>query len=152
MGPLVSAEQRETVSSYVDGNVAYQGNTPGGPGFWFPPTVLAPISNDERAAREEIFGPVAVVIPFEDEGDAIRLANDTPYGLAAYFYSRDIGRVWRVGEGLDYGIVGANTGFVSTEVAPFGGMKESGIGREGSKYGIEDWLEIKYIAMGGIDA
>jgi succinate-semialdehyde dehydrogenase / glutarate-semialdehyde dehydrogenase len=102
-------------------------------------------------SQDETFGPVAGIRRFSDEKEGIRLANDTPYGLAAYFYSRDVGRVWRVGEGLDYGIVGVNTGFVSTEVAPFGGMKESGIGREGSKYGIEDWLEIKYIAMGGID-
>ncbi len=103
-------------------------------------------------SQDETFGPVAGIRRFGDEEEGIRIANDTPYGLAAYFYSRDIGRVWRVGEGLDYGIVGVNTGFVSTEVAPFGGMKESGIGREGSKYGIEDWLEIKYLAMGGIDA
>ena len=102
-------------------------------------------------SQDETFGPVAGIRRFGDEDEGIRLANDTPYGLAAYFYSRDIGRVWRVGEGLEYGIVGVNTGFVSTEVAPFGGMKESGIGREGSKYGIEDWLEIKYLAMGGID-
>ena len=104
-----------------------------------------------RCRRTRRSGRSRGIRRFGDEEEGIRLANDTPYGLAAYFYSRDIGRVWRVGEGLDYGIVGVNTGFVSTEVAPFGGMKESGIGREGSKYGIEDWLEIKYLAMGGID-
>ena len=99
---------------------------------------------------EETFGPVAGIARFSTEEEAVRIANDTPYGLSAYFYSRDVGRVWRVSEGLDYGIVGINTGFVSTEVAPFGGMKESGIGREGSKYGIEEWLELKYLALAGI--
>ena len=98
--------------------------------------------------REEIFGPVAPVIRFNSEADAIRMANDTQYGLAAYFYGRDISRVWRVAEALEFGIVGINQGLISTEVAPFGGMKESGNGREGSKYGIEDYLEIKYLCMG----
>ena len=99
---------------------------------------------------EETFGPVAGISRFATEEEAIRMANDTPYGLAAYFYSRDVGRIWRVSEALEYGIVGINTGFISTEVAPFGGMKESGIGREGSKYGIDEWLEIKYLCMGGV--
>ena len=90
------------------------------------------------------------VIEFETEAEAIALANDTPYGLASYFYSQNLGRVWRIAEGLDYGMVGINTGFISTEVAPFGGVKESGIGREGSKYGIDEWLELKYLAVGGI--
>ena len=120
-------------------------------GLFFEPTLLTGVSDDMAMSQDETFGPVAGIRRFGDEEEGIRLANDTPYGLAAYFYSRDVGRVWRVGEGLDYGIVGVNTGFVSTEVAPFGGMKESGLGREGSKYGIEDWLEIKYLAMGGID-
>src|SRR5271154_5570791 len=101
-------------------------------------------------AREETFGPVAPLFHFSTDEDAVRLANDTEFGLAAYFYSRDIGRVWRVAEQLEYGIVGINTGIISTEVAPFGGIKESGIGREGSKYGIEDFLEIKYLCFGGI--
>ena len=101
-------------------------------------------------SSEETFGPVAGIARFSTEEEAVRIANDTPYGLAAYFYSRDVGRVWRVSEALDFGIVGINTGFVSTEVAPFGGMKESGMGREGSKYGIEDWLELKYLALAGI--
>src|SRR5271154_5492641 len=101
-------------------------------------------------AREETFGPVAPLFRFKTDEDAVRLANDTEFGLAAYFYSRDIGRVWRVAEQLEYGIVGINTGIISTEVAPFGGIKESGIGREGSKYGIEDFLEIKYLALGGL--
>ncbi len=99
---------------------------------------------------EETFGPVAGVGRFGTEEEAIRVANATPYGLCAYFYSRDIGRIWRVSEALEYGIVGINTGLISTEVAPFGGMKESGIGREGSKYGIEEWLELKYLCMGGV--
>ena len=103
-------------------------------------------------ACEETFGPVAGIARFSSEEEAIRIANDTPYGLAAYFFSRDLGRVWRVSEALDYGIVGINTGVISTEVVPFGGVKESGIGREGSKYGIDEWLEIKYLCMGGVEA
>ena len=99
-------------------------------------------------AREETFGPVAPLFRFKTEDEAIALANDTEFGLAAYFYSRDIGRIWRVAEALEYGIVGINTGLISTEVAPFGGVKESGIGREGSKYGIEEFLEIKYLCHG----
>jgi len=101
-------------------------------------------------AREEIFGPVATLFRFNDEKEAIRIANATQYGLAAYFYTRDIGRVMRVAEALEYGIVGINEGIISTEVAPFGGVKESGIGREGSKYGIEDFLELKYVLLGGL--
>ncbi len=116
--------------------------------LFFEPTVLTGITTDMRVAREEIFGPVAPLFRFETEEEAIRMANDTEYGLAAYFYSRDIGRVWRVAEGLEYGIVGINEGIISNEVAPFGGIKESGIGREGSKYGIEDFLEVKYLCMG----
>jgi succinate-semialdehyde dehydrogenase/glutarate-semialdehyde dehydrogenase len=103
-----------------------------------------------RVAKEEIFGPVAPLFKFETEADAIQMANDTEYGLAAYFYSRDIGRVWRVAEALEYGMVGINNGLISTEVAPFGGVKHSGLGREGSKYGIEEYLEIKYLNIGGL--
>ena len=99
---------------------------------------------------EETFGPVAGIARFSSEDEAVRLANDTPYGLAAYYYTRDLGRVWRLSEALEYGILGINTGLISTEVAPFGGVKESGIGREGSKYGIEEWLEIKYLCIGGV--
>jgi len=120
-------------------------------GTFYTPTVLDDVPAEAAMAREETFGPVAGLARFEREADAIRIANDTPYGLAAYFYSRDVGRIWRVSEALEYGIVGVNTGFVSTEVAPFGGMKQSGLGREGSRHGIDDWLEIKYVAMGGID-
>jgi len=101
-------------------------------------------------ASEETFGPVAGIARFESEADAVRQANDTPYGLASYFYSRDVGRIWRVSEALEYGIVGINTGMISTEVAPFGGFKESGLGREGSKYGMDDYLEVKYLCFGGI--
>jgi succinate-semialdehyde dehydrogenase / glutarate-semialdehyde dehydrogenase len=118
---------------------------------FFQPTVLSGVTASMAMTAEETFGPVAGVGSFAAEQEAIEVANATPYGLAAYFYSRDVGRIWRVSEALEYGIVGINTGFISTEVAPFGGMKESGIGREGSKYGIEEWLELKYLAMGGVD-
>src|SRR5207247_3126041 len=109
------------------------------------------VTAEMAMSSEETFGPVAGLHRFASEEEAVRIANDTPYGLASYFYSRDVGRVWRVSEGLDYGIVGINTGFISTEVAPVGCMKESGIGREGSKYGIDDWVEIKYLAMAALD-
>ena len=119
-------------------------------GTYFEPTIVADVTPKMRGAREEIFGPVAPLYRFKTEAEAIALANDTEYGLAAYFYAGNIARVWRVSEALEYGIVGINTGIISTEVAPFGGMKSSGIGREGSKYGIEEFLEIKYLCMGGI--
>jgi succinate-semialdehyde dehydrogenase/glutarate-semialdehyde dehydrogenase len=117
-------------------------------GLFFEPTILANVTPAMKVAREETFGPVAPLFRFKDEAEAIRMSNDTEFGLAAYFYARDLGRVWRVSEGLEYGIIGTNTGIISTEVAPFGGVKESGIGREGSKYGIEEFLEIKYVCMG----
>ena len=120
-------------------------------GTFFQPTILSDVTTDMVVAQEETFGPVAPLFRFQTEEDAIRLANATEFGLAAYFYSRDIGRVWRVSEALEYGMVGVNTGLISTEIAPFGGVKASGIGREGSKYGIEEYLEIKYLCMGGID-
>ena len=119
-------------------------------GTFFEPTILTGVTPAMRVAREAIFGPVAPLFRFHTEEEAIRMANDTEFGLAAYFYARDIARVWRVAEGLEYGIVGINEGIISTEVAPFGGVKESGIGREGSRYGIEDFVEIKYLCMGGI--
>lgn len=119
-------------------------------GTFFEPTILTEASHDMLIAQDETFGPVAACFRFTDEADVLRRANDTPYGLSAYFYSRDIGRVWRVAEGLEVGIVGINEGIISTEVAPFGGIKESGLGREGSKYGLEDYLEIKYLLMGGL--
>ena len=119
-------------------------------GTFYEPTVLTEVDTQMAVAREETFGPVAPLFKFATEQEAIRLANDTEFGLAAYFYGRDIGRVWRVAEALEYGIVGINTGLISTEVAPFGGMKESGLGREGSKYGLDEFLEVKYLCMGGI--
>jgi succinate-semialdehyde dehydrogenase / glutarate-semialdehyde dehydrogenase len=119
-------------------------------GTFYQPTVLADVTSSMRLAREEIFGPVAPLLRFHDEAEAIRLANATEYGLAAYFYARDLGRVWRVAEALEYGMVGINTGLISTEVAPFGGIKQSGVGREGGRYGIEEYLELKYVSMGGI--
>jgi succinate-semialdehyde dehydrogenase/glutarate-semialdehyde dehydrogenase len=120
-----------------------------GNGF-FQPTVLADVSLEMKVAREETFGPLAAVFRFGSEAEAVQLANDTEYGLAAYCYTRDLGRAWRMSEALEYGMVGINEGLISTEVAPFGGIKSSGLGREGSKYGIEDYLEIKYTLMGGL--
>lgn len=121
-------------------------------GTFYEPTVLAEANPQMLIASEETFGPVAACFRFRDESEVLSLANDTPYGLSAYFYSRDIGRVWRMAEGLEAGMVGINEGIISTEVAPFGGIKESGLGREGSKYGIEDYVEIKYLLMGGLSA
>ena len=120
-------------------------------GTFYTPTVLTDVTFDMALAKEEIFGPVAPLYRFTTEAEVIERANNTPYGLAAYFYTRDVGRIWRVSEGLEYGIVGVNTGLISTTVAPFGGVKESGIGREGSKYGIDDFVEIKYVCLGGLD-
>nr|WP_301014546.1 NADP-dependent succinate-semialdehyde dehydrogenase [Thiothrix sp.] len=119
-------------------------------GTFYQPTVLTNVLPTMRVAKEEIFGPVAPLFKFKDEAEAIQMANDTEYGLASYFYARDIGRVWRVAEALEYGMVGINTGIVSTEVAPFGGVKSSGLGREGSKYGLDEYMELKYLNMGGI--
>jgi succinate-semialdehyde dehydrogenase/glutarate-semialdehyde dehydrogenase len=119
-------------------------------GRFFEPTVLVDATPDMLVAKEETFGPVAALFRFSTEAEAIALANDTEFGLAAYFYGRDVGRVWRVAEALESGMVGINTGLISTEVAPFGGVKESGVGREGSRYGIEEFVEIKYLCFGGI--
>jgi succinate-semialdehyde dehydrogenase/glutarate-semialdehyde dehydrogenase len=157
VGPLIDGQALAKVERHVadalDGGAELvTGGTKHERGHtFFQPTVLSGVTASMAMASEETFGPVAGVGRFSTEQDAIEVANATPYGLAAYFYSRDIGRIWRVSEALEYGIVGINTGFISTEVAPFGGMKESGIGREGSKYGIDEWLELKYLAMGGID-
>ena len=120
-------------------------------GSFFEPTVLTDVTTDMVITKEETFGPVAPLYRCKTDDEAIKMANDTEFGLAAYFYSCDIGRIWRVAEALEYGIVGINEGIISTEIAPFGGMKESGIGREGSKYGIEEFLEVKYLCTGGID-
>jgi succinate-semialdehyde dehydrogenase/glutarate-semialdehyde dehydrogenase len=155
-GPLINMAAVEKVEELIQDGVTHGAKvTLGGKrhklgGTFFEPTVITGATPDMEFAQEEIFGPVATLFRFKDETDAIRLANDTQYGLAAYFYARDVGRIFRVMEGLEYGIVGVNEGIISTEVAPFGGVKESGIGREGSKYGIEDFLEIKYVAMGGL--
>src|SRR5450631_396910 len=119
-------------------------------GSFFEPTIITGVTSEMLVAREETFGPLAPIFRFSTDAEAIRMANDTEFGLASYFYSRDINRVWRVAEALEYGMVGINTGLISTEVAPFGGMKESGIGREGSKYGIEEFIEVKYLCMGGV--
>jgi len=119
-------------------------------GQFFRPSVLTGVTMEMAMSCEETFGPVAGINRFASEAEAVAIANDTPYGLSAYFYTRDLGRTWRVAEALEYGIVGINTGFISTEVAPFGGVKESGIGREGSSFGVDDWVELKYLAVGGI--
>jgi succinate-semialdehyde dehydrogenase/glutarate-semialdehyde dehydrogenase len=157
-GPMIDMAAVEKVEEHIADAVAKGaqiisgGSRHGLGGTFFQPTVLAEVNTDMKVTREETFGPVAPLYRFETEEQALEMANDTEFGLAAYFYSRDIGRIWRVMEGLEYGIVGVNEGIISTEVAPFGGMKESGTGREGSKYGIEDYLEIKYGLIGGIGA
>ncbi len=120
-------------------------------GQFFAPSVLTGVRPEMAMSCEETFGPVAGIARFSTEEEAVRIANDTPYGLAAYFFSTQNARIWRVGEALEYGILGVNTGLISTEVAPFGGVKESGIGREGSSYGVDDWVELKYWAIGGVD-
>ncbi len=155
-GPLIDGQAVEKVQDHVADAVA-KGATvlTGGKlhalgGRFYEPTVLSNVSADMKIMREETFGPVAAVIRFTTEEEAIAAANDTDFGLASYFYSRDIGRVWRVAEKLEYGMVGINTGLISNEVAPFGGVKQSGLGREGSRYGMEEYLEMKYLCMGGI--
>ena len=152
VGPLIDESAVEKVERHVaDATAGGAEIVRGGgrlEGTFFEPTVLTGVTNAMAMSCEETFGPVAGIQRFASEQEAVALANDTPYGLAAYFYSRDLSRVWRVSEGLEYGILGVNTGFISTEVAPFGGMKESGNGREGSKYGVDDWLEIKYVCLG----
>jgi succinate-semialdehyde dehydrogenase/glutarate-semialdehyde dehydrogenase len=156
LGPLVNQRAVQDVDALVQSTVAAGATVAcgGGPsplgGNFYLPTVLTGVTPDMAVFRNEIFGPVAPVTTFETEEEAIALANDTEFGLASYFYTRDIGRVWRVSEKLEYGIVGVNEGIISNEMAPFGGVKESGSGREGSKYGIEDYVEIKYVLMGGI--
>ncbi|MDG0991382.1 MAG: NAD-dependent succinate-semialdehyde dehydrogenase [Luminiphilus sp.] len=157
LGPLVNAKAVADVDKLVQESVAAGAKVAlgGAPsdlgGCFYQPTILTGIRSDMPVFRNEIFGPVAPIITFETEAEAIQLANDTEFGLASYFYTRDIGRVWRVAEALEYGIVGINEGIISNEMAPFGGIKESGSGREGSKYGIDDYLEIKYMLMGGLD-
>jgi betaine-aldehyde dehydrogenase len=152
MGPLISAEQRETVASYVDDDapVAIRGSAPEGPGFWYPPTVLAPVSNDDRAAREEIFGPVACVIPFEDEAEAIRIANDTIYGLSGSIWTENGARALRVARALETGTISVNSNTSVRVTTPFGGFKQSGMGRELGPHALDYYTELKnvYIATG----
>jgi succinate-semialdehyde dehydrogenase / glutarate-semialdehyde dehydrogenase len=156
VGPLIEEKAVEKVEQHVGdaldrgGELALGGSRHELGHTFFQPTVITGVTADAQMSCDETFGPVAGIAKFSTEEEAIAFANDTPYGLASYFYSQNLGRVWRIAEGLDYGMVGINTGFISTEVAPFGGVKESGIGREGSKYGIDEWLELKYLAVGGI--
>ncbi|RQS68419.1 NAD-dependent succinate-semialdehyde dehydrogenase [Burkholderia sp. Bp8963] len=158
IGPLINEAARDKVDGLVRDALAQGARVlvGGAPhprgGNFYAPTVLADAKPGMAVLTEEIFGPVAPIVRFTTDDEVVRLANDSIYGLAAYFYSRDIGRVWRVAEQLEYGIVGINSGLISNEVAPFGGVKQSGIGREGSKYGIEDFLSIKYLCMGGVSA
>ncbi len=157
IGPLINEGAANDVLALIDDAVGKGAKVVAGGqrsdlgACFVEPTVLANASADMRVFREEIFGPVAPLFKFKTEEEAIAMANDTEVGLACYFYARDIGRIWRVGEALEYGIVGINEGIISNEMAPFGGVKESGQGREGSKYGMDDYLEIKYMCMGGID-
>ena len=156
-GPLIDKKAATDVLGMIDdakakgANILLGGGQPALGGSFVQPTLLTQVNESMRVCQEEIFGPVAPLVSFKTEEEAISISNNTECGLAAYFYSRDIGRVWRVSEALEYGIVGINEGVISNEMAPFGGVKESGNGREGSKYGMDDYLEIKYLCMGGID-
>jgi succinate-semialdehyde dehydrogenase/glutarate-semialdehyde dehydrogenase len=157
IGPLIDDDAADTVCSMIDDAVAKGASVVLGGGrsklggSFVEPTILSGVTSDMRVFREEIFGPVSPLVSFSTEEEAIAMANDTEFGLAAYFCARDVGRVWRVSEGLEYGIIGVNEGIISNAMAPFGGIKESGNGREGSKYGLDDYLEIKYLCIGGID-
>jgi succinate-semialdehyde dehydrogenase/glutarate-semialdehyde dehydrogenase len=157
MGPLINEGAANDVLNLIDDAIANGARVAAGGGrsdlgaCFVEPTVLVDATDSMRVYREEIFGPVAPLFRFKNEDEVISMANDTAVGLASYFYSRDVGRIWRVAEGLEYGIVGINEGIISNEMAPFGGVKESGQGREGSKYGLDDYLEIKYLCVGGID-
>jgi succinate-semialdehyde dehydrogenase/glutarate-semialdehyde dehydrogenase len=154
LGPLINADAIDKVHEHIadatakGAKIVMGGGTPvQGPGHFLPPTILADVTQDMLIATDETFGPLAPLFRFEDEEDVIAMANDTIFGLASYFYARDLSRVTKVAEALEYGIVGVNTGIISTEVAPFGGVKQSGLGREGSRHGIEEFLEMKYICM-----
>ena len=157
IGPLIDEKAATGVCEFINDAVAKGATVTLGGGLselggsFVNPTILTGVTRDMRVFSEEIFGPVAPLFKFETEEEVVHMANDTEFGLAAYFYSRDIGRVHRVAEQLEYGIVGVNEGIISNEMAPFGGVKESGGGREGSKYGLDDYLDIKYICLGGID-
>jgi succinate-semialdehyde dehydrogenase/glutarate-semialdehyde dehydrogenase len=156
-GPLIDASAVDKVEEHIADATAHGAKIVAGGkrhalgGTFFEPTVLAEVTPEMKIFREETFGPVAPLIRFSSDAEVVELANRTEFGLASYFYSRDVGRVWRVAEGLEYGMVGINTGFITTEVAPFGGVKQSGIGREGSRYGIDEYVEVKYLCFGGVD-
>ena len=158
IGPLIHIKAMQNINQLVQDSVAQGANVVTGGathslgGSFYQPTILSNVSNAMPVAKNEIFGPVAPVIKFHNEAELISMANDTEFGLAAYFYARDIGRIWRVAEALEYGMIGINEGIISNAAAPFGGMKSSGLGREGSKYGIEEYVEIKYLCMGGLNA
>ncbi len=157
VGPLINEQAANDMEAFVadalskGANMVVGGNRSDLGSHFFEPTILTNVTGEMRVFREEIFGPIAPLFKFETEDEAVQMANDTEFGLACYFYSRDIGRIWRVAENLEYGIVGINEGIISNEMAPFGGVKESGQGREGSKYGLDDYTEIKYMCLGGID-
>ena len=157
IGPLISGEAIEKVETLVGdavnrGAKILTGGTPDNAGpLFYRPSVVGDVKADMRIVHEEIFGPVAALIRFDSEADAIRIANDTPFGLASYLFSKDLGRAWRVAEKLEAGMVGVNEGIFSNEAVPFGGVKESGLGREGGAEGLEEYLEVKYICLGGID-
>ena len=152
IGPLIDAAALDKVERHVADSLAKGARLVTGgariEGTFFQPTVLAGVPREAAAAREETFGPVAPLFRFETVEEVIARANDTEFGLAAYFYAKDLSRVWRVAEALEYGMIGINTGLISSEAAPFGGIKQSGLGREGSRHGIEDYLEMKYLCMG----
>ncbi|OWO79804.1 succinate-semialdehyde dehydrogenase (NADP(+)) [Photorhabdus luminescens] len=156
-GPLINQAAVDKVEEHINDAISHGARILAGGkphalgGLFFEPTVLADVNESMLISQEETFGPIAPLFKFRDEAEAIRLANDTEFGLAAYFYSRDIGRIYRVAEALESGMVGINEGLISNEVAPFGGIKQSGLGREGSRYGIEDYLEVKYLCFGGIE-
>ena len=156
-GPLINQAALDKVEEHVSDATSHGARVVAGGkrhalgGTFYEPTVLADVTPEMKIFREETFGPVAPLIRFKTDAEVIELANRTEFGLASYFYSRDIGRIWRVAEALEYGMVGVNTGLITTEVAPFGGVKESGLGREGSKYGIDEYVEVKYLCMGGVD-
>jgi succinate-semialdehyde dehydrogenase / glutarate-semialdehyde dehydrogenase len=157
-GPLIDDRAVDKVEEHIKDAVSKGAKVLAGGsrhqlgGSFFQPTVLSHVTPEMAVAREETFGPLSPLFRFSEESEAIRLANATEYGLACYFYTRDLGRAFRVSEALEYGLVGVNEGIITTEVAPFGGFKESGVGREGSKYGVEDYLNVKYTCIGGLAA
>jgi len=157
IGPLIDTQGIKKVEAHVadalskGAKIKLGGKPHEKGGLFFQPTVLTDVTPDMIVSFEETFGPVAPLIRFKTEDEVIKLANNTEFGLSGYFYSRDIGRIWRVAERMETGIVGANVGIISTEVAPFGGVKQSGLGREGAKYGLDEYLEVKYILLGGLD-